>query len=277
VKPAAIVNPAAGGARRWPQLAAELGDLEVRFTQAPGHATALARELAAAGHDPIFAAGGDGTLNEVVNGILPDWPAVRVGVLPLATGGDFARSFRSEERIDVGRAGTRYFVNAASVGLGAEVAGSVHRWWPALPGRVRYLGAAARRLAAGCAFRVCLRIDDGAPIEASVTTLAIANGQYQGGGIRIAPDADLTDGLLNVTMVDELGLAEVARNVGLLYDGRIYSYPKVRHWTARRVRVDGTGPVELDGELAGSLPLEIEVVPRALRLVTASALSKRSR
>ena len=122
-----------------------------------------------------------------------------------------------------------------------------------------------------------LRIDDGPPIEASIATLAIANGQYQGGGIRIAPDADLTDGLLNLTLVEAIGLREVARNVRLLYDGRIYSYRKVRHWTARRVRVEGIGPVGLDGELAGSLPLEIEVVPGALRLVTASVLSKRSR
>ena len=277
MKPAAIVNPAAGGARRWPQLAATLGDLETRFTRAPGHATVLARELAASGFDPIFAAGGDGTLNEVVNGILPDWPGVRVGVLPMATGGDFARTFRSEERIDVGRAGGRYFVNAASVGLGAEVAGGVHRWWTALPGRVRYLGAAARQLAAGCVFRVILQLDQDPPIQASMTTLAIANGQYQGGGIRIAPDADLTDGLLNVTLVSEIGLGEVARHVGLLYDGTIYSYPKVRHWTARRLRVDGEGPVELDGEVSGKLPLEIEVVPGALRLVTASVLSTRSR
>lgn len=277
MKPAAIVNPAAGGAGRWPQVAATLGDLQIRFTQAPGHATLLARELAAAGYDPIFAAGGDGTLNEVVNGILPDWPGVRVGVLPMATGGDFARTFRSEERIDVGRASGRYFVNAASVGLGAKVAGSIHRWWPTLPGRVRYLGAAARQLAAGCVFRISLQLDGGPVIPASMTTLAIANGQYQGGGIRIAPDADLTDGLLNVTLVDEIGFGEVARHVGLLYDGRIYSYPKVRHWTARHIRVDGTGPVEVDGEPAGSLPLEIEVVPGALRFVTASALSKRSR
>ena len=262
-------------------MAADGGDarrLEIRLTKAPGHATLLARELAAAGYDPIFAAGGDGTLNEVVNGILPD---LSDGAGGCAADGDRRRLRRGRSGPKNGstwaaRAG-RYFVNAASVGLGAWWRAACTAGGPPYRDRVRYLGAAARQLAAGCVFRVSLQLDGGPPIEASMTTLAIANGQYQGGGIRIAPDADLTDGLLNVTLVDEIGLVEVARHVGLLYDGRIYSYPKVRHWTARRVRVDGTGPVELDGEPAGSLPLEIEVVPGALRFVTASALSKRSR
>jgi YegS/Rv2252/BmrU family lipid kinase len=274
---AAILNPAAGGARFWPRIAAGLGELEVRVTKAPGHATVLARELAAAGFERIYAAGGDGTLNEVVNGILPDWPEVEVGVLPMATGGDFARAGCPADRIDVARAGSRYFVNAASVGLGAEVAGSVRNWWPGLPGRARYLGAAARALASGRGYRVVLRLDDGSPAEYWMTTLAIANGQYQGGGIRIAPDAELTDGLLNVTLVQRIGLAEVARNVGILYDGRIYSHPKVRHWTVRKVRVEGEGPVEVDGEVIGGLPVEIEIVPGALRLAKACGRSTRSR
>jgi diacylglycerol kinase (ATP) len=296
---AAIVNPRAGSGaarRRWPRaarmLAERLGPVKVCFTEAAGHATALARELADAGYDLLIAAGGDGTLNEVVNGILLGSSDARVGVLPLASGGDFARTlgltglgpavdalaagdcrridaFRARFRAPGGALAERCFLNAASFGLGAVAALGVRGWCRALPGGARYLAAAIPSLASGRSFQVTLRLDDSPPAAFDITTAAVANGQYQGGGIRIAPKAVIDDGLADITVVERVSLAEVAANLPILYSGALYSYPKVRHWRAARVRAEAETevPVELDGEPVGGLPLEIEALPRALRFI----------
>jgi YegS/Rv2252/BmrU family lipid kinase len=273
-------------------LADRLGPVKACFTEGPGHATTLARQLAGEGYDPLIVAGGDGTLNEVVNGILPGPSDPRVGVLPLASGGDFARTLGVAgmeravhalaaggfRRIDafrarfLGRDGAgaeRCFLNAASFGLGAVAALGVRGWARAVPGSARYLAAAIPTLATGRSFRVTLCLDDGLPAVFDITTAAVANGQYQGGGIRIAPEALLDDGLADITVVENVSLAEVAANLSILYSGAIYSHPKVRHWRAARVRAEAEAevPVELDGEPVGTLPLEIEVLPQALRVI----------
>jgi len=273
-------------------LAERLGPVKACFTEGPGHATALARELAGSGCGLLIVAGGDGTLNEVVNGILMGSSDVRVGVLPLASGGDFARTLGlsglapavnalvagDSRRIDVFRArfrgpggasAERCFLNAASFGLGAVAALGVRGWCRAVPGGARYVAAAIPALACGRSFQVTLYLDDSRPAAFDMTTAAVANGQYQGGGIRIAPEADIEDGLADVTVVERVSLAEVAANLPVLYSGALYSHPKVRHWRAARVRAEAETevPVELDGEPVGTLPLEIEVLPQALRFI----------
>ena len=296
---AAIVNPSAGSGaarRRWPRaarmLAERLGPISVRFTDGPGHATALARELADSGCDLLIVAGGDGTLNEVVNGILMGSSDPRVGVMPLASGGDFARSlglaglepamnalstgdsrridaFRARFRGPGGAPVERCFINAASFGLGALAALGVRGWRRALPGSARYLAAAIPVLASGRSFHVTICLDHSLPMAFDITTAAVANGQYQGGGIRIAPEAALADGLADITVVERVSLAEVAANLPILYSGALYSHPRVRHWRAARVRAEAETevPVELDGEPVGTLPLEIEVLPQAIRFI----------
>jgi len=296
---AVIVNPRAGSGaarRRWPRaarmLAERLGPVKAFFTEGPGHATALARELADAGCDLLIVAGGDGTLNEAVNGILMGSSDARIGLLPLASGGDFARTlglaglgpavdslaaghtrridaFRARFRSPGGAAAERCFLNAASCGLGAVAAMGVRGWCRAVPGGARYLAAAIPALASGRSFQVRLCLGDSSPAAFDITTAAVANGQYQGGGIRIAPEADLQDGLADITVVERVSLAEVVRNLPILYSGALYSHPKVRHWRAARVRVESETevPVELDGEPVGTLPLEIEALPQALRFI----------
>ena len=296
---AVIVNLHAGAGaarRRWPVvarlLAERLGPLAAHFTEGPGHATLLARQLAGAGFDPLIAAGGDGTWNEVVNGVLSSATSARVGLLPLAKGGDFARTIGlagprhavetlaagEVRKVDVvrvrfcGPAGDRrerHFINIASFGLGAEAALRVGGWSRVLPGRARYLAAALPTLATGRGFDARLWLDDAAPVEFHAITVALANGRYQGGGILIAPHAAIDDGLIDVTLVERASLAEVAANLRLLYSGDIYSPPKVHHWRAARVRAEAspTTPLELDGEPVGTPPLEAEVLPRALRLI----------
>jgi YegS/Rv2252/BmrU family lipid kinase len=300
---AVIVNLHAGAGaarRRWPAVARlieeRLGPLVTHFTEGPGHATFLAHQLAGAGFDPLIAAGGDGTWNEVVNGILSSASGARLGILPLAKGGDFARSIGlagprhavetlaagEVRKVDVGRvrfrglAGEvceRHFMNIASFGLGAEAALRVGGWSRVLPGRARYLAAALPTLVAGRGFDARLWLDDAGPTEFHATTVALANGRYHGGGILIAPQAAIDDGLLDITLVERAGLAEVAANLRLLYSGDIYSHPKVHHWRAVRVRAETEPavPLELDGEALGTPPLEAEVLPRALRLILPAA------
>ena len=296
---AAIVNPRAGAGsarRRWPHaarlLADRLGPVEVRFTEGPAHATALARELAGAGCGLLIAAGGDGTLNEVANGVLTPPCDVRIGLLPLASGGDFARTLELTDlecavhslaaghirRIDVMRARFRVpdgpalercFLNAASFGLGALAAAGVRGWCRAVPGGARYLAAAIPALAIGRSFPVSLSFDGGPPSTFEITTAAVANGQFQGGGIRIAPEAAIDDGIADITVVERVALAEVARRLPILYSGALYSHPKVHHWRAARVRAESAVgvPLELDGEPVGTLPVEIDVLPRALTMI----------
>ena len=295
-KAAAIVNrhAEAGIARyRWPKvarmLARHLGEVTVRFTTKAGDATVLARELASAGFDPIIAVGGDGTVNEVVNGMLAAEGNSRIGVLPIASGGDFARALHLtglrhairilaagySSPVDAVRARfqgpdgptVRHFVNIASVGLGGLVTADVQEKWRVLPGRVRYLAATIPRLAAGCAFRLRLCLDGAQPVVFDSTIVALANGRYQGGGILIAPEAAWDDGLIGITLVEEVSLPEVLRSIRLLYNGNIYAHPKVHHWQARLVRVEGEAPLELDGEPVGRLPLEAGILPLALRVI----------
>lgn len=298
MRAAAVVNPQAGdGAarRRWPEIARlieeRIGPVECCFTETTGDGKRLAMRLAADGFDTILAAGGDGTLNEVVNGVIGSGRAARIGVVPLASGGDFARGVglrdprRAVEALGTGRSRRidvvkarfatksgeeeRYFINAASVGLGGRVASRLHGRGGLLTGSALYLAVTARELAKGLEFPLRFWADDGAAVECTVCTLALANGRFQGGGILIAPEADLEDGRIDLTVVDQISLPEVVRRIRMLYSGAIYSHPKVKHWRAERVRIESHlgAPVELDGEPVGTLPLTVEVTPRAIEII----------
>ncbi len=293
----AIVNPSAGSGlarRRWARIAgkiqARIGPVTTCFTEGPGHATVLARKLADAGCECLIIAGGDGTLNEAANGILASGAGVRIMLLPLGTGGDFARTlglsetagverspagqcrsvdaFRARFRGPDGRTAERRFVNAASIGLGAVAARRARRFPRLIPGAARYLLATLPALALGRSFRVTLRVGNAASADFDIITAAVANGQFQGAGIRVAPEAALDDGLADVTVVESVSLAEVLRRLPILYNGRLYSHPSVRHWRTAQVSIEAKAetPLELDGEPVGTLPVEIETLPGALQI-----------
>jgi diacylglycerol kinase (ATP) len=146
----------------------------------------------------------------------------------------------------------------------------VQQGWRLIPGSMRYLAACIPRLASGCVFSVRLFLDNAEAGTFDATIVSLANGRYQGGGILIAPAASIDDGLIHVTVVERVSLAEVVRHLPILYSGAIYSYPKVRHWQAKHVRAEAqsAAPLEVDGEPVGSLPMECDVLPQALRLIT---------
>lgn len=273
MKPALIVNPISGRGRRR-KLWREFGlDAETVTTRAPGDAVRLAREMADAGYDPVIAAGGDGTVNEVVNGILSSRARPALGVLPCGTAGDFARSLGITARnaaeairrarmrtIDAalatpGAGQPRWFVNMVSAGLGGEVA------------RRRfggYLPSALRTVLTRGPWEISI---DG---ETSVLLhVAVGNTPWQGAGMNICPGADPADGLLDITTIAPLGLFELARDLRVIYSSAIHRHPKVRHWRVERVRLSSPAAVlyDVDGDLGGSLPLEITVSPGALRVI----------
>lgn len=297
---AAIVNPrAAGGkaAAQWPRIVQRIGLVEAVFTQRPDHARELAAELLDQGFERILAVGGDGTISETVNGFFRDGrainPAAEFGILPMGTGGDFQRTLGirdMEAAVAVVRAGksklidaaeitferhtggqtSRYFINLTSFGMGGEVATRAKNAFSSVSGKLAFMYATAEVFFRYQAKTVELTLDGGAPTTHKILNIAIANGRYHGGGMHVCPKALLDDGLLEVTVIDALGMLTLAKDLPVLYSDNVYKHPKVHHYHAKRVRATSSARVsiEVDGEALGTLPIEIRVLPAAVRILT---------
>jgi YegS/Rv2252/BmrU family lipid kinase len=294
-----IVNPAAqngAAGKRWPGLAEHartLGlGLEVAYTEAPGHATELARAAAADGRELVAALGGDGTVNEVVNGLAPSGAAgPELAILPFGTGRDTIRTYGIPKQpkralellrngrtrtIDLGRAtfqtpageGSRWYINIGSCGLTGAVAARAERTSKLLGGTPSFLYATVATFAAwrNVPFRVT--VDDQPPLELVANNVICANGRAFGGGIKVCPQAEPDDGLLDVLVWGDVGKLDLALNLPRLYRGTHLGHRKVTVLRARRVHVEPAQPLqlELDGELPGTTPATFEVAPGALRL-----------
>jgi YegS/Rv2252/BmrU family lipid kinase len=307
--PLIIVNPeSAGGATRkaWPKIASDLGTnfggFKVAFTERPGEGTSLAFEAARKGVKLIVACGGDGTVSEVANGILSSGKEVELGILPSGTGGDFRKTLGlptqsrraalvlrdgRTRRIDVGRAtfidnngveAIRYFLGVASFGISTEVIERVKEgglpWLSAnvpdwLGGRLSFGASMVHTAMRSVATRVVLQLDDSQERHVAVANLCIANARYFGGGMKIAPEAKLTDGRFDVVSIGDLGALKIIASAPRLYLGSHLSMPEVSHVLAKKVVVraaDSTTSVnlEIDGELPGRLPATFQIIPGAL-------------
>jgi YegS/Rv2252/BmrU family lipid kinase len=301
---AVIVNPAsANGAtgRRWPRMArllherlAPLGELKVMLTDRPGSATLLARQALKQGATLVISVGGDGTQNEVVNGFFEGVVAIGTGAafgfIPAGTGGDLRRSFgwsgdaraaverlRTGHRrwIDLGRmtipGGGRnptilHFINVASFGISGVVDQRVTRGSKFLGGRASFALASLRALWSYRDQSVSLSLDGGPPMPLTVTNVAVANGQYFGGGMRVAPKAELDDGFFDVTVWGGFGLKDFILRSRKLYDGTHLELEGAHSFRARRVEARSEDRVllDMDGEQPGTLPATFEILPRAL-------------
>jgi YegS/Rv2252/BmrU family lipid kinase len=307
--PLVIINPAsAGGATRdaWPRLASSLrthfGAFNCAFTERAGDATLIAAREAEAGRRFIIACGGDGTISEVAIGILLSGAKAEIGVLPSGTGGDFRRTLRistdaneaSRElregrtrRMDVvrvafvnhaGEEESRYFLNVAYAGMGGAVVERVKEnplaWLPANASRVLGGGVAfaAAALHTTLTFKkptVEIQIDDRPAFRLRLTNLCVANAQYFGGGMKVAPNARLNDGLLDIISIGDLSQLGILANSYRIYLGTHLGMQKVKHTRAKRLTAhsadrDEIVRLEIDGELAGRLPATFEIVPDAL-------------
>ena len=296
-----IVNPASGGGktgRRWPgldaRMRAEGAQFDVEFTREPGHAEHLARAAGLSGAKTIIIVGGDGTLYEVVNGlIVDDKPIgdVAIGLLPVGTGSDFARAMAvprdplaaavyltrsaQPQPLDVGRiecvrgekATVRYFTNVAGLGFDGEVADRVNRAGKS-GGTLVYQIMLLRNLAGYQNKHVTLTID-GRRSEGVMNSVVLANARYFGGGMFVAPNARWDDGLFDMILLGDLGKMEVIANMPKLYRGTHLTHPKVTELRALEVRVEARERMFLqaEGELVGEAPATFSLLPKGLKVL----------
>jgi len=300
----AIVNPAAGGHsiyREWPSLSKRLIDQGLLFdhvyTEGVGHATELAREAANSDYDYIIAVGGDGTVNEIVNGILNSTGSHNkiLGIVSAGTTCSFARSIgipldpinscklltsKNRLSIDVGvveyKRGnehlSRFFVNEADVGFGATVVEASKLMHTYFGRKINYLPHILGGI--GSLFnyknkRIAVRVDEEAEEICVCTMLVIANGTYFGGGMRVAPYAKPDDGLLDMIFFGDMGKSELMKIWSMTYNGRHINNEKVRLRQIRNLSIQSNERVlvEADGELLGEGPASFSVLPSALRIV----------
>lgn len=295
-----IINPVAGGGsirRHWPHIYTRLRDaglsFDYEFTKGPGHAIEIAKQAVDTGYRYLIAAGGDGTVNEVANGILRSNNSsdVTLGMFSTGTAGSFARSLgiarnyasllvkRKAVSIDVGvvecwskgRRLQRFFVNEASVGFGAVIVNA----WSRLPKLFGHsINYKLRTITGYCALVAhrnrWIRLHTGNKAENfHGCYIIVANGQYFAGGMQIAPHARLDDGLLNLVTVGDVSKSELLRIVPIVYDGSHIGHPKIREEKVTVVTIESDERllVEADGEIIGEAPASFSVMPSALAVV----------
>jgi YegS/Rv2252/BmrU family lipid kinase len=301
-----VVNPNSQGGKlgkRWRDMADTLGrafPFDDVMTQGPGDATRLTRDALKAGAERVVAIGGDGTINEVVNGFFEDGVAVApeasFALIPFGTGGDFKRTLgipvpideaaaviaaNKRTKIDVGKLQltgpdggrvTRMFANIASFGVSGVVDRLVNESGKKLGGRLSFMLATARATLSYTNQRVQLVFDGTHRVEATINTVAVANGRYFGGGMHVAPHAELDDGMFDVISIGDLTFGEIVRSGRKLYAGTHLAMDKVSSRRARVIEAEPIDPgaiveLDVDGEAPGRLPARFEVVPSALWVV----------
>ena len=294
---AVIYNPAAGRGRislevLRERLKARAGatHFEIAETSADWSARQLAETAVANGAQIVAAAGGDGTLGEVLNAVYGS--DAKMGVLPLGTGNDFARTLgvgtdldgaiatllgKHSRTIDIGRATfadeSRLFLNIAGCGFDALVAkrihaGRTHPFWKHWKGVAAYVAATTLELQRLRAARLRLKLD-GELIDTRALLCAVANAKSYGGGMKVAPDAQLDDGLFDICVIKEASRWEFARAFPSVFAGGHVHHPRVEMFRARRVEIwcDRPWPVLVDGEVCGTPPMTLEIVPDAVEIV----------
>lgn len=294
-----IVNPIAGAgrtAKKWPQIMALLKSIGLHFehdlTEAPGHARELAKSAAKKGYELVVSVGGDGTINEVVNGLYDadNITNVMLGIISTGTGRDYIRTIGiprayqeacqcliSPRKLTVdigvveytgsGQTVKRLFVNFAGLGFDAEIVKATTQKFKALSNTASYLMGLLTTLLLYKNKEISLVID-GEAAERKVCTVLISNGKYGGGGMLAAPDADPTDGLLDVLIIGDLNKPDLLWSLPRVYKGTHLTHPKVTMKRAKEIEIRSAEPVSLqaDGELLGELPARFYVLPAALNI-----------
>jgi len=291
--------------RRWPLIhdiiKSQMGSVQVVFTQGPKHATTLAREALCTGADLVVAVGGDGTLNEVINGCFDAQGnnlgrKAAVGIIPQGTGGDYRKThgFSTDlseavarlkrgrtTSVDVARLSAVgfdgqevncHFINIMSFGLSGMVDYLCNTTSKALGGKASFMLASARALVSYVNKPVVFTLDDGEERQETVQLVALCLGRYFGGGMMMGPDADPCDGLFDVVVQGDFSRLETIRKSGNVYKGLHVKDPKVKVYRAARVTARPVEPgddifIDMDGETPGKLPITAQVLPKAIDFV----------
>lgn len=299
-----IVNPNAGrrkGEKDWLEIAKLLTDAGLQFTcvftDAPNHAVKLAKKYIEAGFRKILVVGGDGTLNEVINGIFrqhrfaPD--EITIAMIPVGTGNDWGRSFKIpsgyKEAIDVIVRGntmrqdigkvvytyqdsqkTRFFINMAGMGFDAMVAKKTNKQKAAgKGGPMSYLVNLFTSLIAFKPIVTNILIDN-KPVNEDIFSMSIAICQYNGGGMKQAPDAVPDDGLFDITLITRVTRMTVLKNIAKLYDGSFVKLSQVKQFRGQIIKIESNPAIylETDGESLGHSPMTFEILPRCVTVIT---------
>jgi YegS/Rv2252/BmrU family lipid kinase len=311
VKPLVIVNPRSGGGNTGRTFGSVrgtiervLGSVDVAMTERPGHGIDLARDGAVQGHPLVIAVGGDGTIHEVVNGLLQaksgDYGtkagSTQLGIIGQGTGGDFRKTLGIEHRLDRyldaiasgrecsldvgkftggGKAG-HYFCNILSAGMGGLVDRYVADAPRMLGGKAAYFGASFKALLNARLGHVrCTVTFDGKTEEHLIRSfmIAVCNGRYFGGGMKVGPMAEIDDGILEVVALGATSKVGFAMTSGSIYAGDHIGQKTTVHVRGQKVKLELINHdakevflLDVDGEPMGALPLEIECIPKALVL-----------
>jgi len=285
-----IINPAAGKgialkqADRIVSAMEGLRDVEyeIKYTEKPGHATYIAREGAALGYNIVFAVGGDGTVNEVVNGLVGTGTAL--GVIPGGSGNDFIRSLNikgsveeiiegtirgQRKQIDVGITNGRYFINISSVGFDAEVVLATQKAKKFfLSGSTAYIAGLITTIFKRKADKIIMTID-GHEITKEVLLVAVANGKYYGGGMMAAPDAVIDDGLFDICLITNAPKLRMLRLFPRFIKGQHKDLKEVNFYRSQKVHIEACNPmpVNIDGEVYLDNSVTFEILRNALTVV----------
>jgi YegS/Rv2252/BmrU family lipid kinase len=302
-----IVNPNAGSRKcekDWPEILKQTHkkglDFDFKLTEYRLHATEIAQSAILRGYRKLVVVGGDGTLNEVVNGVLSQKTVssvdICVGMITVGTGNDWGRMFQIphdyKEAIDVLIKGDtflqdggivtyqnshstkeRYFVNIAGIGFDAAVVEQTnHMKDGGSGGTYAYLKSLVTSLIRYKPTRIKIEVD-GRKIENDVFSMSVGICKYNGGGMMQLPDAVPNDGLFDITVINKISRGDVILSLPKLYNGKIGSHPKVSTYSGERVLVQSDPPIylETDGESLGHTPLEFKIIPKSLRMIIGQA------
>lgn len=280
-----IINPTAGNGRAakvGEEIAAEVGRRGVAYatlwTEHPGHATELAKQAAAEGAQTVVAIGGDGTILEVVRGLYGTGAAL--GIIPAGTGNDVVKMLSIPRKpmealdfllqtqpraLDAGRINEKVFLNVSGTGFDVAVLRYAQIAKRYVKGLLPYLWGVLRAICSYQPTHVTLSMEDDTAVTRDILVLAVANGQFIGGGMAIAPDAKPDDGLFDVVVIDAMPRWQMPFQLVKLLTGKIRSIPGTSYQRCRRVAVQGTDMyMNIDGEIVPLEKAEMEILPGAL-------------
>jgi diacylglycerol kinase (ATP) len=291
-----LFNPFAGQAYNLKQTLESAAEIwrnhgwvvELRPTQAPGDATVQAREAASKGFDVVVAAGGDGTVNEVMNGLVGTSTAL--AVLPIGTVNIWARELGLSmdlrraaaaflqaqiEQIDVGKAGTRHFLLMAGIGFDAAVTAIINPREKKMLGAIAYVKQALQLAWCFQGIKSHIRVD-GKRIRGRVLLVVIGNSQLYGGVVKLTAHAVVNDGLLDVCIIKGRSMLVAPLRLMSVFTRRYNRDPKVEYYRAQKVQIKGkkTFPVQIDGDYLGNTPMIFEVVPGGVRVLVPPSADK---
>ena len=296
-----IVNPTAGAgktARYLPHILELIGsinlDFDYQLTESPGHAVEIAQLAVKDGYQMVISVGGDGTINEVVNGLYStgDISNISLGIISTGTGADYIRTLgiprpyreaykRFTDPVMVkadlglvecahnGQSISRVFVNFAGLGFDAEIVRATTQTFKMLGDRPSYLMGLFSTLALYKNRSINLEID-GESTDKKICTVMMSIGKYGGGGMLTAPNADPYDGLFDVVIIGDLSKPDLLWSLPMIYKGTHLSHPKVSVRRAKDVKINTEKKmsVQADGDLIGETPAQFKVLPSVLNVIT---------